>query len=155
MKFTTCLLFLIGLFFTVPIAAQIKYAVATETNLKAAWDTSVVEHWFVKGKYPESSEALVRKANIALSKLSPEDVSGYITYRMIISTEGQPEGWELLQTDNHYQSIQFSKALVDGLYFFVKDLKGWRKGVYNKRSVRYTTYLSFKIRNGHVVEVSP
>lgn len=155
MKYGLYFLLLSLIFCIASASAQSNYAVDAEPNLTKALDTSVLEHWFVKGKYPESSERLVLRANEALSKVKAPEASGYITYRMIIGVDGVLQSWELLQSDNSYMAVQFSAELVDALYHFVKDLKGWRKGIYEKRAVQYRTYLSFKIHNGHVLEVSP
>lgn len=73
----------------------------------------------------------------------------------MISCKGMPVAFRLLQTDEKYQPASFPAALVDKLYTFTKSLDAWKPAVNQGVPVYYKTYLSFKIRGGHVVEVSP
>lgn len=136
--------------------AQVTYAVDTFFHDDGSCTKKAEGAYFqVRGKYPDRSDNLVRQANKALEKISAPGINGYITYRMRIGCKGVPVAYELLQNDMDYRPAQFPKELVDGLYDFVRSLKGWRIATYEKEPVMYRVYLSFKIRNGHVVQVSP
>ena len=117
----------------------------------------VYAYFQVKGKYPESPQTLVKWADSFLHATpgAPGNASGYITFRVLIDCEGKLAAVKLLQTDERYEPCFFPKAIVEGLYAFLKSLKGWKKAAAAGDPVNYAAYLSFKIGHGHVVQVSP
>lgn len=138
-----------------PLQAQIRYAVDTTYHSDSSCKQVPLAYFQVKGKYPEKPGSLVKRANKALENIPFSPVNGYITYRMLISCKGVPVAYQLLQNDMNYKPAAFPKELVDALYYFVAGLKDWKPAIYNNEPVYYSAYLSFKISNGHVVEVAP
>lgn len=136
-------------------AAQERYAVDTAIHKDHSCPERIVAYFQLKGKYPESPRILVQKADSVLAPVRDPGINGYITYQLLVDCKGTPSAFRLLQTDAQYQPATFPKATVDALYFFVRGLKGWKPGHVRDQDVYYKAYLSFKIRNGHVVEVSP
>jgi len=112
----------------------------------------------VGGKYPENSTSLLKKVQTFLRQKNETYVnSGYITFRFMIDCEGKllPKT-EVLQTDEKYAAFHFEKKLVDELYSFLKTLDKWVM----YRSTEGTTYsykafLTFKIKNGKVINIIP
>lgn len=135
--------------------AQERYAVDTVVHKDNHCPERIVAYFQLKGKYPESPRILTQKADSAIAPVRDAGINGYITYQLLIDCKGLPAAFRLLQTDAQYQPAAFPKATVDALYFFVKGLKNWKPGHARDEDLYYKAYLSFKIRNGHVVEVSP
>jgi len=112
----------------------------------------------VGGKYPENSTSLLKKAQTFLQQKNENYInSGYITFRFMIDCEGKRiSKTEVLQTDEKYAAFHFEKKLVDELYGFLKTLDKW----VTYRSTEGTTYsykafLTFKIKNGKVINIIP
>jgi hypothetical protein len=133
------------------------YNIDTVRSFSPGCDTLPVRAYFqVKGKYPESPQTLARWADSAIrNHQMRDDARGYITFRVLIDCAGKLAAIKLLQTDERYEPHFFSKGLVDDLYAFLQSLKDWKKASAAGRPVNYYSYLSFKIEDGHVVQVSP
>jgi len=134
-----------------------SYNIDTTRNFSPGCDTMPVYAYFqVKGKYPESSQTLTKWADSALhSGNISRGAGGYITFRVLIDCAGKLTAIRLLQTDEAYEPCFFPKELVEELYAFLQSLKSWKKATKGGRPVNYFSYLSFKIEEGHVVQVSP
>jgi hypothetical protein len=134
-----------------------RYDIDTGRSLSPGIDTLQTYPYFrVKGKYPESSQTLAKWANQALDGHNlPDSWRGYITFHLLIDCRGKIAAAELLQTNERFEPCFFPKNAVDDLYIFVRSLDGWRQAAMAGRPVNYLAYLSFKIENGHVVQVSP
>ena len=137
------------------VAAQsIIYDMDTISHLSADCKNEGYTFFEVKAKYPERSGHMARRADDALKGLQLSQ-SGYITFQLLIGCDAQPAKISLQQTSADYKPIEFPKEVVERLYHFVQRLDEWKPGVYEGKPVAYRTYLSFKIRNGHVAEVAP
>ena len=136
---------------------QQHYHADTLRSFSPGCDTLPVYAYFqVKGKYPESSQSLAGRADAVLSgHKTATDAYGHITFQVLIDCEGKIAAVKLLQTNTRYEQCQFPEQLVDGLYGFLRSLKGWKQATKAGRRVNYSAYLSFKIEGGHVVQVSP
>jgi len=112
----------------------------------------------VGGKYPENSTSLLKKVQAYLQQKNEAYTnSGYITFRFMIDCEGKrvPQT-EVLQTDEKYAAFHFEKNLVDELYSFLKTLDKWivAKST-NGNAYAYKAFLTFKIKNGKVINIIP
>ena len=135
-------------------AQTIHYNIDTTFHRIAECKDGNAVFFEVKSKYPERSDHLARRADSALQGASLT-MNGYIIFQLVIDCNGKAAKITLQQTDAKYQPIQFPKEVVERLYGFVTGLKEWKKATLEGQPVYYRTYLSFKIRNGHVAAVSP
>lgn len=150
-----CIVYLAAM--PLPLQAQVvpSYRIDTATTFSPGCDTLPVYAYFqVKGKYPESAQTLVRWGDSSLHHVD-SSANGYVTFRVLIDCTGKLAGVKLLQTNEHYESVFFKQEIVEDLYAFVKSLHGWKAAIVKSGRVNYTAYLSFKIQNGHVVQVVP
>lgn len=112
----------------------------------------------VGGKYPENSATLLKKVQTYLQQKNESYTnSGYITFRFMIDCEGKPLAkTRVLQTDENYVTCHFEKKLVDELFAFYKTLDKW-KIIKSKEGVSYSykAFITFKIRNGKVINIIP
>jgi hypothetical protein len=112
----------------------------------------------VNGKYPENSASLLKKVQLFLQQKNENYVnSGYITFRFIVDCDGKPlPKTQVLQTDEKYAACHFNKNLVNELFAFFKTLDKWviarSKAGY---PYSYKAFLTFKIKNGKVINIIP
>jgi len=108
-------------------------------------------------KYPKSSSTLLIEVQKYMqgSKIVSTE-SGYITFRARIDCEGHPvKKVQVLQTDEQYKKFHFDKAYVNELYLYFVTLDNWKTISSYKGSFYYTAFITFKIRNGKVINITP
>lgn len=112
----------------------------------------------VGGKYPENSASLLKEVQIFLQQKNQNYLnSGYITFRFIIDCEGKRlPNTQVLQTDEKYLNFHFEKDLVNELFVFFKNLDKWRIAKSKEgNTYSYKAFLTFKIKNGKVINIIP
>jgi hypothetical protein len=81
--------------------------------------------------------------------------SGFLTIRFVVNCEGQTGRYRIQGMDNEYNPKNFSDELAAQLLNVTKQLDGWLAGEYEGRRFDYYQYLTFKIENGHLIEIMP
>jgi hypothetical protein len=117
-----------------------------------------IYYYQVGGKYPESSSSLLKKAVVHLkNKNEVYSGSGYITFRFRIDCEGKiMKNAQVLQTDEKYVGSHFEKKLVNELWDFTRQLNKWKIAKSPKGSTySYTTFITFKIKDGKINNIIP
>ena len=138
----------------------IKEGKLTETTADSTLDYgSPLPHFYsVDGKYPTGSVAVLKdvKAFIAGQK-GAYTGTGYITYRFIIDTTGHMGNKvKVMQTDEEYKAQSFEKHLVETLGAFIQTLDKWKIGRYRSgEALEYIAFMTFKIKNGKVINIIP
>ncbi|OFY93442.1 MAG: hypothetical protein A3K10_04440 [Bacteroidetes bacterium RIFCSPLOWO2_12_FULL_31_6] len=115
-------------------------------------------YYSVGGKYPESSSSLLKEAQIFLEKNSKTySNNGYITFRFRINCDGKMmKKVQVLQTDENYKTNHFDKMFVNELFSFIKILDKWKIAKTKKdEPYSYITFITFKIKNGKVINIIP
>lgn len=128
----------------------------SDQNLKCK--TQTVYFYQIGGKYPENAATLLEELALFQQRKNQINTgSGNITFRFTVDCEGQVmKKLQVLQTDEIYRPYRFEKELVDQLYLFFKTLKKWKVGkLKNGEPVNYFAFMTFKIKNGKVVNVIP
>jgi hypothetical protein len=155
-------LILLGLY-GLPAAAQ-TYLV-NDSHLRETTADSTLEYgsplpyyYGVGGKYPTNSTTLLRSVQAYLSQQKAQStVTGYITYRFIVDTTGRPlHKVKVMQTDDHYKAIRFEQGIVDALGAFVYTLDKWKIARYQSGgALEYIAFISFKLKDGKVINIIP
>jgi hypothetical protein len=117
-----------------------------------------VYYYQVGCKYPESSSSLLKEAQTFIGKKDELfSGSGYLTFRFCIDREGKEmKKVQVLQTDENYKSYHFEKKFVNELYSFVKTLDKWKIAkTHNGQPYSYITFVTFKIKNGKIINIIP
>ena len=107
-------------------------------------------------KYPVSTSTVLDETRQFLAKTDKVySGNGYITLRFIVDCEGKIYRVKVLQVDENYKSIHFDKRLVSDLNDYIHTLDRWEKNLsaYDLKSVSFIAYISFRIKNGEVVNV--
>lgn len=134
-----------------------KYYMDTASSPGAACATAAWTHYYsVDGKYPRSSETLLREARAFLQQQKQVYAgTGYVTFRFVIDCAGHRlPRTQVLQTDATYQRIAFQPDLVEKLYAFLQTLTEW-KIAKSPTPANYIAYLTFKLKDGQVVAIVP
>lgn len=118
-----------------------------------------VYYYQVGGKYPESSETILKSAHAFLQqKNSKYTGSGYITFRFTVGCDGKVIAkTQVLQTDERYTKHTFDKQFVSELYAFFKTLTKWKvaRMPATNEAIAYAAFITFKIKNGEVINIVP
>lgn len=112
-------------------------------------------YYSLNAKYPIASETLVQQVN--KFTLTTSSQNGYITVRFFVNCKGEIGDFEVIETNNQYESAVFGKAYINEIIQFIKTLKNWPIPNYpdTKFVAEYRSYLSFRISDGKVVEIIP
>lgn len=117
-----------------------------------------IYYFEVKAKYPVGSEAM-RNDVVAFmtAKSTSTKVSGYITFKFFVDCKGTMSRVRVMQTDENYKAVHFAKTYVKDLYEFVKTLNKWpvNQEIEDIKHVSYIAFITFKIKNGQIVNVIP
>ncbi|HJT75475.1 MAG TPA: hypothetical protein VJ720_15670 [Chitinophaga sp.] len=89
------------------------------------------------------------------TKDSFQDQNGFLTVRFIINCNGNTGRFRLLEIDNNYQPIHFREGLSRQLLSLVKQVRGWQPAVYKEKVYDSYQYITFRIRNGKIISISP
>jgi hypothetical protein len=117
-----------------------------------------VFYYQVGGKYPENSASLLKETQAFLQEKNKKfNGSGYITFRFAIDCAGKMrKRVQVLQTDEKYRTTHFEKEFVNELFLFVGSLDKWKiAGSKNGVPYFYTTLITFKIKDGKVINIIP
>ena len=117
-----------------------------------------VYYYSVHGKYPKSSASLLKEVKTFLAgKTNLYSGSGYITFRFTIDCTGHMlKKVQVLQTDESYHDFHFDKVFVNELYDYVKTLAQWKPtGLKSQPAINYMAFITFKIRDGKVINIIP
>jgi len=83
------------------------------------------------------------------------DQNGYLTVKFIINCKGETGRFRLLEIDNNYQPASFNKSLSSQLLQLVKQLHGWQPAVYKGQIYDSYQHITFRIRNGKIISITP
>ena len=93
-----------------------------------------------------------------LPKINAEKLhneSGYLTFRFIINCNGEAGHFILEQADLNYQKKKFNPATIEHLYKIVSNLNNWRHSVLWQEPQDAYIYLTFKLKDGEIIELLP
>jgi hypothetical protein len=144
--------------FILPDGEYIDTITAHDTKDTSCLISPYNYYYSFKAKYPENSTSLLNEALIFLQKKNAKYTgSGYITLRFNIDCQGKMmQKVQVLQADEQYKSYHFDKAFVNELYSFLKTLDKWKVAEpWSGKGFSYITFITFKIRNGKVINIIP
>ncbi|MGK0379717.1 MAG: hypothetical protein ACJA1Z_003545 [Patiriisocius sp.] len=81
--------------------------------------------------------------------------SGYLNFRFLVSCEGNPGWFKIIQVDEAYNPTQFSKRLVDQLLALTAKPEHWNTINVRENPVDYYMYVSYKLKDGEITEILP
>lgn len=93
------------------------------------------------------------KSKLDESQLLQE--SGYLTFRFVVNCKGQAGYFIIEQADLDFQKKTFNEATVKHLYEITKTLEGWNPTQIRKESVDAYFYLTYKLKDGKLIDLLP
>lgn len=105
---------------------------------------------FLKGKL--DFENYIRK-----NYKAPYDIyaTGLLRIRFVVNCHGKAGRFRLLAMDQNYEEMDFSDTIVDQLLGLTKSYDAWRVLSYDSMESDYYFYVTFKLDDGHILEVLP
>lgn len=118
-------------------------------------DNQIFEYYnsFPDGGYKYGKKAL-RDSVTRKFKFEGTD-SGYLTFRFVINCKGIAGRYQIIENDLDYNPTQLNVNLVSNLFSITKEFKEWRPVILNEQSRDYYIYLTYKLRNGKIIEILP
>lgn len=95
----------------------------------------------------------VLKRKLNPTKLLTE--SGYLTYRFVINCNGETGRFVINGADLNYNKKQFASEAVDHLYNIVSKEINWQHCHGNYRELDSYAYITFKLKDGEIIEILP
>lgn len=93
-----------------------------------------------------------------LPKLEKDKIagqSGYLTFRFIINCEGKIGNFTTEQADLDFQKTEFSAQAVNHIFSIVRTLNKWQPCLIQKVPKDSYAYLTFKLKDGELIELLP
>ncbi len=115
-------------------------------------------YYQIKAKYPVSSTILLADSRAFVKQRNQlYSGSGYVTFHFYIDCKGTMSRVLVQQTDENYKSFHFQKEFVNDLYSYLKTMHEWKKKleIQNPKNINYIAFISFKIKNGEIVNIIP
>lgn len=116
----------------------------------------VLEYYNTTSYYKDHKKEI---AKYLLNNFSTQDSfqgqNGFLTIRFIINCNGNTGRFRLFEMDGNYRPIHFDEALSRQLLKLVKQVSGWRPAVYKEKVYDSYQYITFHIRNGKIISISP
>lgn len=83
------------------------------------------------------------------------DQTGYCTIRFIINRAGETGRFRLYQLDTAYQTFRFSEKISGQLLALTHQWKEWQPIKYKDKTYDTYQYLTFTLKNGRIVCITP
>ena len=86
--------------------------------------------------------------------------NGYVTIRFVVNCQGEADRYRIYEIDAELKETRFDEALKNQLLGLTKELKGWKPGEFQAFRNRpgkfdFYQYLTFKIREGELIDILP
>ena len=91
------------------------------------------------------------KSNYKSQKIISE--TGYITIKFIVNVKGETGWFRIEEMDMNCKPKKFKKSISNQLLELTKKLDGWIVGEIDGNKYAYYQYLTFKIKDGLILEV--
>lgn len=120
-------------------------------------DSLYVLEYYNTGSYYRSHKKEISQflCNGYMPQRSWSDQNGFFTVRFIINNQGQTGCFRLFQLDTAYQPAPFKNDLRDTLLNLVKRIPGWQPARYMDKVYDSYQYITFRIKNGKIISITP
>jgi hypothetical protein len=105
--------------------------------------------------YKGGKKAIWKIVNQALDKQQLFNESGYLTFRFIVNCKGEAGRYVLEQADLDFQEKEFNKATITHFYQILQTAKDWVPTIIRGQEVDAYFYLTFKLKDGELIEILP
>jgi hypothetical protein len=81
--------------------------------------------------------------------------SGYLTFRFVVNCQGLAGRYQIIENDLDLKPKKFNEELVSHLFSVTQQFKEWRPVVLENEPRDYNIYITYKIRDGKIIEILP
>ena len=120
-------------------------------------DTAIVFQYYNTGSYFLKNKDSLGRYFLSQFIFVPEAAreSGYITVKFVINCKGLTGRFRVYGMDSGYQAARFNERLSGELLSLVKHWKFWEPASYGGKIFDSYQYITFRIRNGNIISISP
>jgi hypothetical protein len=81
--------------------------------------------------------------------------SGYLTFRFVVNCKGLAGRYQIVENSLDLKPTKFTKDLVSHLFSITQEFKEWRPVILDNKSRDFYIYISYKLRDGEIIEILP
>jgi hypothetical protein len=95
--------------------------------------------------------------SLLLKQYNPDKYndSGYLTFRFILNCKGEVGRFVIEEADLNFEDYSFDEGLKKELLEFTRNLDSWRPLCFREENKDVYMYLTYKIKDGKVIEILP
>lgn len=119
--------------------------------------TSFMNSYYGAGGMKYKGELSAIKAHIIDNYESPKikNETGFVVIRFLVNCKGKTGMFRLSTTDLQLNKNKFNNKITDQLLRATKSLDKWQIALYNDNAFDYYQYLTFKIVDSELQEITP
>ncbi len=106
-------------------------------------------------KFIGGKGALFELLETTLDKSKPKGESGYLTFRFVVNCEGKAGWFTTEEADLDYQRKSFSSECKNHLYDILSSVEKWKMLTIRDQVRDAYVYITFKLKNGKIIEILP
>lgn len=111
---------------------------------------------FGQGLQYEGEKIEINKYFAERFQSSGDEDTGYLTIRFVVNCEGATGNFRLESMSEQYEPKEFSRPLCDQLLSLTKEMRGWKIARdEGGNPYDYYQYLTFKLKQGQLIEILP
>ena len=119
-------------------------------------ENNIMEYYQVNPIYKEGFKSIYDYFDKNLNPfLFVKGLNGYITIKFVINCKGNTDRYRIFSINNEYLTVQFPKEITDTLLNLTSKMDAWTEGQYQGEKYDCYKHLTFKIRDGQLVDILP
>jgi hypothetical protein len=87
--------------------------------------------------------------------LDLKNESGMLTIRFIINCKAEIDRFQIIENDLDFKPKVFDQAVKNQLLEITRQLKNWRSNTINGYQFDSAMYLTYKLKNGKIIDILP
>jgi hypothetical protein len=81
--------------------------------------------------------------------------SGFLTFRFVVNCRGVAGRYQIVENDLNYKPTKLNESLVSKLFLITQEAKEWRSIKIDDQLKDYYFYITYKLKDGKVIEILP
>ena len=137
---------------------DIEYNELTDNPEFEICDSTYINQYYNFGKgiqYEGDKYSILKVFNRDLKNTNISGQTGYVTTRFLVNCKGRTDRFRVLEMGANYEQVEFKEEITDQLLKITKSLDGWVIGTNKDKAYDYYQYLTFKIKDGNLIDILP
>jgi hypothetical protein len=107
------------------------------------------------GRYADGKKEMMKIIYSKVQKDKLYSESGYLTFRFVVNCHGEAGRFVIEESSLDYEKKKFKSETVEHLFSIMRrDLTKWKPVVFDEAKDAYF-YITFKLRNGEIIDILP